>query len=110
VTAARWTNTAMRLRIDATGEHRDHQDQPFASGWVFMTVDNHGFMVDLSGIEGTLIDPTISLVTWGPIRDGAHMREGGCIVRTQPWRRSGSRFREPTAPLCRRAGSQASRA
>jgi hypothetical protein len=41
MTAARWTNTAMRLRIDATGEHRDHQDKPFPDGWVFMTVDNH---------------------------------------------------------------------
>jgi hypothetical protein len=44
--AGRWTNTKMSLRIDATGEHRDEHDQPYPDGWVFMVVDNHGFMVD----------------------------------------------------------------
>jgi hypothetical protein len=64
----RWTNTKMRLSIDATGEHRDEHDQPYPDGWVFMVVDNHGFMVDLSEIEGRLVDPTIHAVTWGPMR------------------------------------------
>jgi hypothetical protein len=34
-----------------------------------------------AGLLAGSFDPTISLVTWGPIRDGAHMREGGCIRR-----------------------------
>jgi hypothetical protein len=46
-----------------------------------MVVDNHGFMVDLSEIEGTLLDSTIHAVTWGPMRDGVEMREGGSIIR-----------------------------
>lgn len=79
--AARWTNTKMRVRIDATGEHTDEHGQPYPDGWVFMVVDNHGFMVDLSEIEGTLVDPTIKAVTWGPLRDGVEMREGGAIIR-----------------------------
>jgi hypothetical protein len=54
--AGRWTNTKMSLRIDATGEHRDEHDQPYPDGWVFMVVDNRGFMVDLSEIEGTLVE------------------------------------------------------
>lgn len=79
--SARWTNTKMRMRIDATGKHIDEHGQPYERGWVFMTVDNHGFMVDLSEIEGTLVDPTILAVTWGPQRDGVDMREGGTIIR-----------------------------
>jgi hypothetical protein len=58
-----------------------HPASPYPDGWVFMTVDNHGFLVDLSKIEGTLVDPTISAVTWGPELDGADMRDGGCIIR-----------------------------
>lgn len=82
-TAARWTNTKMRVRIDATGDHLDEHGQPYPDGWVFMVVDNHGFMVNLhpSEIEGTLVDPTIQAVTWGPLRDGVDMREGGTIIR-----------------------------
>lgn len=80
-TSARWTNAKMRVRIDATGDHLDEHGQPYQAGWVFMVVDNHGFMVDLSGIEGTLVDPTISAVTWGPQRDGADMRDGGTIIK-----------------------------
>jgi len=71
----------MRVRIDGTGEHRDPDGNPYPDGWVFMTVDNHGFMVDLSKIEGTLVDPTILAVTWGPQLNGADMRDGGCIIR-----------------------------
>jgi hypothetical protein len=81
VPAARWTNAKMQVRIDATGKHLDPSGKPYPAGWVFMTVDHHGFMVDLSKIEGTLVDPTISAVTWGPLRDGADMRYGGCIIR-----------------------------
>lgn len=81
MTAASWTNTKMRVRIDATGDHLDESGNPHPPGWVYMVVDNHGFMLDLSGIAGTLVDPTITAVTWGPQRDGADMRDGGCIIR-----------------------------
>jgi hypothetical protein len=48
-------------------------------------------MVDLSKIEGTLVDPTISAVTWGPQLDGADMREvAASSGRTAPSNCSGT--------------------
>jgi len=74
MTAARWTNTAMRVLISAEGGHDpvDHH---------YMVVDGHGFLVDLSKIAGRLLDPTILRVSWGPQLDNGEMRNGGCIVR-----------------------------
>lgn len=74
MTAARWTNTKMSVVISNEGEHEP-------TGLHYMVVDNHGLLVDLSKIAGTLIDPTISRVTWGLQRDGGQMREGGTIIR-----------------------------
>lgn len=46
-----------------------------------MMVDNHGFLIDLSGIKGTLVDPTILQVEWGMLGRGGETREGGLITR-----------------------------
>lgn len=64
----------MRVLISAEGDHspKDHQ---------YMVVDNHGILIDLSKVDGNLIDPTISRVEWGMRADGNVQREGGVIVR-----------------------------
>jgi hypothetical protein len=46
------------------GSTSTHPASPIRTAGFSFTVDNHGFMVDLSKIEGTLVDPTISAVTW----------------------------------------------
>src|SRR5262245_17748968 len=80
-TAAAWTNTKMTVLIDASGAHLDGDGKPHPVGTVYMVVDSHGLLVDLSKISGTLVDPTITSVTWGPQLDGTNMRHGGCILR-----------------------------
>lgn len=64
----------MRVLISAEGNHEP-------KGHHYMVVDGHGFLVDLSKVEGTLVDPVILRVEWGPMRDGNVPRDGGVITR-----------------------------
>ena len=68
----------MRVSIDFAGEHTDHT----GSRLPFMVVDRHGVLVDLSKVQGTLVDPTIARVEWGPVVANGQQRDGGVIVRT----------------------------
>jgi hypothetical protein len=47
----------------------------------YMVVDGHGMLVNLSNIEGELLDRVVSKVTWGPIVVNGEAREGGTILR-----------------------------
>lgn len=78
MTRAAWTNTEMTVLID--GEQK-HTDGDGATNRHYMVVDGHGFLVDLSQIVGSLVDPTIRSVTWGLQIDGNTMRRGGTITR-----------------------------
>lgn len=60
----------MKVLISAEGQH----DPP----WHYVAVDDVGLLVDLSGVSGTLHDPSILRVQWGPA-DAA--RESGTILR-----------------------------
>lgn len=62
MTTALWTNTKMRVEIDGSQAHCDACGR---ANLHYMTVDGHGLLLDLSKIEGTLVDPTITRVTWG---------------------------------------------
>lgn len=63
----------MRILISAEGEH----DPPAH----YMQVDNHGLLIDLSRVTGTLVDPTIRRVEWGPTIIAGESREAGSIYR-----------------------------
>ena len=67
----------MRLTISAEHRHTDSAGKPIPHT---MVVDDHLIPMDLSGV-GTLVDPTITRVTWGLQLDGANLREGGTILR-----------------------------
>ncbi len=73
------------VRISNSGEHA--APHPFTH-----VVNNHGLLVDLSGLQhsivnpDTFVDPSITEVTWGPVsipdgRGGLRMSEGGTIKR-----------------------------
>lgn len=64
----------MQVLISAEGEHDP-------KGHHLMVVDCYGFLIDLSGVQGSLVDPTITRVTWGMQLDGTTLREGGIIYR-----------------------------
>ena len=69
---------AMRVSIDFVGEHTDHT----GARRPHMIVDRTGMLIDLSGVRGSLVDPTIARVDWGPTVSGGEMRDGGLIIRT----------------------------
>jgi hypothetical protein len=74
----------MRLSISCEGAH-DCADNPNAR-W-HMVVDGHGFLIDLDNVRnsivdpGSLTDPSVRRVEWGPVRQGGEVREGGVITR-----------------------------
>jgi hypothetical protein len=47
----------------------------------YMVVDGHGLLLDLSKIEGQLLDRVVSKITWGPVVINGENREGGMIQR-----------------------------
>src|SRR6266851_274133 len=69
----------MRVLISAEGNHEPDLH--------YMIVDGHGLLVDLDGMQnsavdpGTLTDPTIRRVEWGPQVVNGEMRECGVITR-----------------------------
>lgn len=63
----------MRVTITADGQH----DPPAHH----IVVDGHGLLLDLDGL-GSLVDPTIARVEWGPNALEGGAREGGWIIRT----------------------------
>jgi hypothetical protein len=70
----------MRILISAEGQHEPE--------WHYMRIDSHGLLVDLDGIRhssvdpGSLTDPTIIRVEWGPvIKNGEMAAEAGTITR-----------------------------
>lgn len=73
----------MRVLISADGSSMDGDGVSIPH---LVVVDNHLLPMDLSGVVGTLVDPTIARVTWGLQIDGTETREGGAIFR-----RDGSR-------------------
>lgn len=64
----------MRVLISAEGSHEP-------PGQHYMAVDNHGLLLDLSAVTGSLVDPTIVKVEWGQVVIGGDLREGGTITR-----------------------------
>lgn len=64
----------MRVLISAEGNHEP-------AGQHYMVVDNHGFLVDLSRVTGTLHDPTILRSEWGPIVTPGGFVDAGVITR-----------------------------
>lgn len=64
----------MRVLISAEGDHDP-------KGQHYMVVDGVGFLIDLSGVQGTLADPTILKTEWGPTIIGGEQRQGGNIFR-----------------------------
>lgn len=64
----------MRVLISAEGKHDP-------AGLHLMMVDGHQFLIDLSGVRGSLVDPTISRAEWGPTVYGGQSIEAGQIVR-----------------------------
>ena len=65
----------MRVLISAEGNHEP-------AGHHLIIVDGKATLVDLSGITGSLHDPSIARVEWGTVQDGKEIRPGGRIVRT----------------------------
>lgn len=63
----------MRVLISAEGEN--------APDLHHIIVDGFGLLLDLDGI-GSLVDPTIRRVEWGPNMLENGSREGGIIMRT----------------------------
>ena len=63
----------MRVLISAEGQH----DPPGQ----YMVVDGHGLLIDLTGVAGTLVDPTILRVEWGPSVITGQPQEAGIITR-----------------------------
>ena len=68
----------MQVLISTEGHHLDAAGTRIPHA---MVVDGHLVLIDLTGVTGTLIDPTITRVTWGPQIDGDVIRDGGTIVR-----------------------------
>jgi len=69
----------MRVLISAEHGHLDSAGAPIPHT---MVVDDHLLPMDLTSIPGgTLVDPTITRVTWGLQLDGAVLRDGGTIIR-----------------------------
>ncbi len=64
----------MRVLISAEGDHEP-------AGHHLMSVDGHQFLIDLSGVRGGLVDPSILRIDWGPTVLGAETRDGGQITR-----------------------------
>jgi hypothetical protein len=64
----------MRVLISSEGENEP-------AGQTYMVVDGHGFLIDLSGVHGTLVDPTILRVEWGPSVISGQPQECGFITR-----------------------------
>lgn len=64
----------MRVLISAEGT----QDP---AGLHLMSVDAHQFLIDLSKVQGALVDPTILRVEWGPTVLATEVRDGGQITR-----------------------------
>lgn len=64
----------MRVLISAEGSHDPE-------GLHHIIVDGFGLLLDLNGI-GSLVDPTIRRVEWGPNMLENGSREGGIITRT----------------------------
>lgn len=64
----------MRVLISGIGDHdpKDHH---------YMLVENHGFLIDLRGVKGTLVDPAITQVEWDVLHKNGERREGGVITR-----------------------------
>lgn len=46
-----------------------------------MQVDSRNMVLDLSGVAGSLVDPTIARVEWAFLQDGKNVRPGGLIYR-----------------------------
>lgn len=64
----------MRVLISAEGEHEP-------AGHHLMAVDGHQFLIDLSQVQGGLVDPSILRVEWGPSVLATEVRDGGQITR-----------------------------
>lgn len=64
----------MRVLISAEGHHEP-------AGHHLMAVDNHQFLIDLSGVPGALVDTGIVRVEWGPTVAAGEIRDGGTITR-----------------------------
>lgn len=64
----------MRVLISAEGTHDP-------AGHHLMAVDGHQFLIDLSQIQGGLVDPGILRVEWGPTVLVTEVRDGGQITR-----------------------------
>ena len=47
----------------------------------FVVVDNHGLLVDLSGLGGMFIDKSIAAIEWRPVLEGETTRDRGDISR-----------------------------
>lgn len=71
----------MRVLISAEGDHLGPDGEPVSAGTVRMQVDGHSFLIDLSGVRGTLVDPTILRVEWGPAVISGQPQECGFITR-----------------------------
>jgi hypothetical protein len=70
----------MRVLISAEGNHEP-------AGHHLIVVDGKATLVDLSGVTGSLHDPSIARVEWGTVQDGNEIKPGGTIVRTDGSRR-----------------------
>lgn len=46
-----------------------------------MQVDQRNMVLDLSRVDGALLDPTITKVEWSQVLDGKTIRDGGIISR-----------------------------
>ncbi len=64
----------MRVLISAEGNHEP-------AGQHYMMVDNQAVLLDLSGVQGALHDPSVKRVEWGTVQDGKEIKPGGTIVR-----------------------------
>lgn len=64
----------MRVLISAEGNHEP-------AGHHLMAVDGHQFLIDLSGVQGALVDPSIRRVEWGSLVMSGEVRDGGTITR-----------------------------
>ncbi len=64
----------MQLLISSEGAHEP-------AGYHLMIVDSSALLIDLSGVSGSLHDPSIKRVEWGLVQDGIQQRPGGFITR-----------------------------
>ena len=76
----------MRVMIDALGQHEPDLH--------LMIVDNNALLLDLDGLRhsaidpGSLTDPTVARVTWGPVVRNGSMTEAGEITLVDGTRRT----------------------